>query len=380
MIFSDRLNFANKIIRRNKKDWIQILLFSFTILMLLISLTAYFSYQRFGKIMLEDGINAHKIRVIGVDETNKELLDQLKAIEHVEIVKKEYETYIRAHANMTMLEFYSIPSEINFITDQVGNLNKDEMIVSNDLELEISGKKYKGKDLIGKWISITIEDTNVKKVKVVDSIDSSNYGIGNQVAFLSEVDMVKIADVQETLFDEYTTLDDIYIVFVENSDHLQSVYENIQKLGLGVDYLVSADSNAIKTIYGNIFLIFLISVVLFLGVKILYLKSYFNKEKNNVALYLTCGYTNRELFQLYNLKNILSSMFSFIITLVLYVIGIIIYSKVKEDLVSIGIKAVLPRYFIVSVFCVELIVNGIITSTYFRKIKEKEVSELIRYD
>lgn len=380
MKLSDRISIILKIIKHNKKDLIQILLFSFTILMLLISLTAYYSYQRFGRIMLEDGISAHKIRIYGVDETNKELLKQIETIKNVKVVKKEYETYIRAHANMTMIEFHSIPKEMNFIDKKVTSLGIGEMIVSNDFELEISGKKYKGKELVGKWISLTIDSAKVKKVKVVDSVDSSNYGIGKETAFLSENDMIKIADVQKNLLDEYTTIDDIYVLFVENSSHLQEVFENVQKLGINADYMVSADSDAIKTIYSNIFIIFLISVFLFFGVKFLYLNSYFNKEKNNIAIYLTSGYNYKELYKLYSLKNTLCSINSFIITLILYIIGIIIYTKTKIDLVSIGLKAVLPWYYILFVFIVEILVNCIITKNYFIKTKKKEISEFIRND
>lgn len=380
MKLSDRISIILKTLKNNKKDWIQILLFSFTILMLLISLTAYYSYQRFGRIMLEDGISAHKIRIYGVDETNKELLKQIETIKNVKVVKKEYETYIRAHANMTMVEFHSIPKEMNFIDKKVTSLGIGEMIVSNDLELEISGKKYKGKELVGKWISLTIDSAKVKKVKVVDCVDSSNYGIGKETAFLSETDMIKIADVQKKLLDEYTTIDDIYVLFVESSSHLQEVFENVQKLGINADYMVSADSDAIKTIYSNIFIIFLISVFLFFGVKFLYLNSYFNKEKNNIAIYLTSGYNYKELYKLYSLKNTLCSINSFIITLILYIIGIIIYTKTKIDLVSMGLKAVLPWYYILFVFIVEILVNCIITKNYFIKTNKKEISEFIRND
>ena len=80
MKISDRILITLKTLKHNKKDWIQILLCSFTILMLLISLTAYYSYQRFGRIMLEDGISAHKIRIYGIDETNKDELINDSAI------------------------------------------------------------------------------------------------------------------------------------------------------------------------------------------------------------------------------------------------------------------------------------------------------------
>lgn len=380
MKISDRILITLKTLKHNKKDWIQILLFSFTILMLLISLTAYYSYQRFGRIMLEDGISAHKIRIYGIDETNKELLNKIETIKNVKIVKKEYETYIRAHANMTMLEFHSIPKEMKFIDEKITSLGVGQMIVSDELELEVSGKTYKGKELIGKWISITIDSAKVKKVKVIDSVDSSNYGIGKETAFLSENDMIKIADVQKKLLDEYTTIDDIYVLFVENSSDLQEVFKNVQKFGVNADYMVSADSNAIKTIYSNIFIVFLISVFLFFGVKFLYLNSYYNKEKNNISIYLTCGYSHNELYKIYNVKNILCSIISFVITLILYVIGIIIYTKTKVDLVSMGLKAVLPWYYILFVFIVEILVNYIITKNYFYKAKKKEISEFIRND
>jgi hypothetical protein len=377
---SDRILIALKTLKHNKKDWMQILLFSFTILMLLISLTAYYSYQRFGRIMLEDGISAHKIRIYGIDETNNELLNQIKTIKNVKIVKKEYETYIRAYANMTMLEFHSIPKEMKFIDEKITSLDVGQMIVSDELELEVSEKKYKGKELIGKWISITIDGSKVKKVKVIDSVDSSSYGIGKEAAFLSENDMIKIADIQKKLLDEYTTIDDIYVLFVEDSSDLQEVFKNIQELGINVDYMVSADSNAIRTIYSNIFIIFLISVFLFFGVKFLYLNSYYNKEKNNISIYLACGYSYNELYKIYNIKNILCSIISFVVTLILYVTGIMIYTKAKEDLVSMGLKAVLPWYYILSVFIVEILVNYIITKNYFFNAKKKEISEFIRND
>ena len=380
MKISDRILIALKTLKHNKKDWMQILLFSFTILMLLISLTAYYSYQRFGRIMLEDGISAHKIRIYGIDETNNELLNQIKTIKNVKIVKKEYETYIRAYANMTMLEFHSIPKEMKFIDEKITSLDVGQMIVSDELELEVSEKKYKGKELIGKWISITIDGSKVKKVKVIDSVDSSSYGIGKEAAFLSENDMIKIADIQKKLLDEYTTIDDIYVLFVEDSSDLQEVFKNIQELGINVDYMVSADSNAIRTIYSNIFIIFLISVFLFFGVKFLYLNSYYNKEKNNISIYLACGYSYNELYKIYNIKNILCSIISFVVTLILYVTGIMIYTKAKEDLVSMGLKAVLPWYYILSVFIVEILVNYIITKNYFFNAKKKEISEFIRND
>ena len=95
---------------------------------------------------------------------------------------------------------------------------------------------------------------------------------------------------------------------------------------------------------------------------------------------MTSGYNYKELYKLYSLKNTLCSINSFIITLILYIIGIIIYTKTKIDLVSMGLKAVLPWYYILFVFIVEILVNCIITKNYFIKTNKKEISEFIRND
>jgi hypothetical protein len=380
MKYNDRLYIIRCILKKNIKEWLQILLFSFLLLLIIMSITAYYSYQKFGNIMLKTGINAHELKIYGIEDEDNNTLNSILNINNIVALEKEYETYNRAKINSTMIEVYSIPDNLTYISSKVTTLKQGEMIASDYLELTVNGKKLKGKKLIGKTVTISIDEVNVTKIKIVDVIDSTNLGVSKETAFLSKDDMIKIANEQEKQLDEYTSLENVYIAFINDSKNVSKAYKKIKNLDLNVDYMVSADTNTIKKININILLSLLVSSLLFFIIKLLYLHNYLSKEKNNISIYLTCGYSYNEISKIYENKNFFCSLISIAFSEILYLICLLLYNNLKKELVAIGLKAILPWYLFILVWSIELIINIFYMKWYFNKIKKMEVSEFICYD
>lgn len=381
MNINDRLYIIKKTLFKNKKDLIQIIIFSFLILLILSSLTAFYSYKKFGNTMLRDSINAHELSIYGLEDDSKEI-ESIKKIKEITTIKKEYEVYSRAYANSKIVDFYSMPTNVDFVLDKITSLKEGEMIVSNELELKIGKDLLKGKKLIGKTIQISLEETNITNVKIIDVIDSTKYGYGisKDSAFISNKDMLKISDTQKELLDEYTSVGDVHVALINKIENVNKVYSQISDMNINVNYMVVADTKMIKKIYTNIFLLFFISVFIFILVKILYLYNYLNKDKKNIVIFLTSAYSYIEVFNIYALKNFICSIFSIILSTILYFGCIIIYNNLMQELVAVGLKAIIPWYLLLIVWILEIASNIIIIKLHFKKIEMLEISEYARYD
>lgn len=381
MNINDRLYIIKKTLFKNKKDFIQIFIFTFLILLILSSITAFYSYKKFGNTMLRDSINAHELSIYGLEDDSDEI-ENIKKIKEITTIKKEYEVYTRAYANSKVVDFYSIPKDVDFVLEKITSLKEGEMIVSNELELEIGKEILKGKKLIGQTIQISLEETNITEIKIVDVIDSTKYGYGisKDSAFISDKDMLKIADTQKELLDEYTSVGDVHVALINNIEDVDKVYNQIKDMGISINYMVSADTKMIQKIYTNIFILFFISVFLFFSVKILYLYNYLNKDKKNIVIFLTSGYSYKDVFNIYALKNLICSIFSIILSTILYFGCIVIYNNLMQELVAVGLKVVIPLFLLLIVWILEVILNIIIIKLHFKKIEKLEISEYARYD
>ena len=380
MIFSDVLSMSKKTIINNKRDWIQIILFAFTTLLILISLTAYFTYKRFLKITLEDGIDAHEISFNLYDENTQEMINSISKINGITDVRLYYEVFTTASVNSSSLDIYSIPNNVNFVNEKLKKIQVGEMIINKNLELKIDGKKYKGKQLIGKNVSITKGGNHVTDVKITDAIDCDLYGVPFTSAFISNEDILKIADVRKASLDKNTSIDGNFIASINYDANRETILNEIKDLGIDAEYIIKADPSKISEIFNNIFLIFIFSIFSFFVVKFLYLNNYFNKEKNNIMINLTCCYSYKEISKIYILKNILCSILSILVSIILYFIALVMYAKFKSLLISQGLIPYLTIHMFILVYIIEIIINIIITLFYFHKIKKIEVSEFIRYD
>ncbi len=369
----DRFNLVKKIFLKNKRDWLQVILTSISIVFVLAALTAYYSYQRFGKIMMESGLNAHKLNIYGLHESNKEDIDKILNLKEIVALKKEYEVYERARVNGVMLELYSVPEYVDYFSS-INNIKEGTIVVSKNLKLKINNKLMTGKKLIGQKVAISLNDKVIVELEIVDIIDTSVYGISNDSAFLSLNDMLKIGDFQKKLMDENSSLDGIYVAFINDSSLINKAYDDISNLGYVASYMVSADTNAINTIYNNIFLVFYISIFIFLGIKLFYLNSYFNKEKKQIFNYISCSYPIKEIYKIYKFKNFISSILAIIFSFILYNIGKLGYNIIKKDLVAFGLKAVLPWYFYLLIWGLEIFLTFFITKFYFKKPKKALVN------
>ena len=170
----------------------------------------------------------------------------------------------------------------------------------------------------------------------------------------------------------------MYVAFIEDPRQINEISEKVNKLGLSIDLMLSADEDALKKLYDDIYKTFLISVFVFVFIKLLYLKNYFNKEKHNISIFCTSSYPVKEISNFYLLKSVISNLLVVITSLLIYKIGVYIYSIVNEKTLFFNI--ILPWYLYLVVWIIEFILDAIIIKVYFQKVKKMEVSEFLRHD
>lgn len=375
MFLNDKFFLARKTIIKNKRDWIQILIFTLLLLFLLGYFTYFFTQQNFVKIMTEDAIAAHRIHVFGVGE-NVEIYDEIKEIPNVDAFLNEYEVFTRARIGEQPMEFYYVPSNMDFAGKDIRNLKNGEMIVSNHLQLEIQGKTLTGKQLIGEMVTILVDDINACEVKIVGVVDATNFGISNASAFLSHDDMLTIGNVQESLMDEATSIQGIYVIMTNDVKNVDEIRYQVEQLGAQTSTPITVDHEGLAKIYQSIFTQLVIGAFLYLFVRLSYLYIYFLKEKKNIMIFLMNGYRYGQISSIYSIKNVISSLITIALAFIFYWIGVAIFIWTHPYDIAMGFIPTLPILIFGIMFILEIVINFVLTKIFLLASRSYKVSDV----
>lgn len=363
MFLNDKIFLARKTIIKNKRDWIQILIFTLLLLFLLGYLTYFFTQQNFVKIMTEDAIAAHRIYVT-VPDGDEEVYKKIRNLPNVDAFLNEYEVYIRAQIEEQPLEFYSVPSNMDFAGAEIQNLQAGQMIASNYLELTIDGKTIKGQQLIGKKVTISVGGEEACEVEIVGIVDATNFSLSNNAAFLSHDDMLTIGDVQESLLDEFTTIQGVYVVMTNDAKNVDSIREQAEELGAMTHTPITVDYEGLAKIYQSIFTQLVIGAFLYLFVRLSYLYIYFLKEKKNIMIFLMNGYRYGQISSIYSIKNVISSLITIVLAFIFYWIGVTIFIWTHPYDIAMGFMPTLPILIFGIMFILEVVINFVLTKIF----------------
>lgn len=363
MFLNDKIFLARKTIIKNKRDWIQILIFTLLLLFLLGYLTYFFTQQNFVKIMTEDAIAAHRIYVT-VPDGDEEVYKKIRNLPNVDAFLNEYEVYIRAQIEEQPLEFYSVPSNMDFAGAEIQNLQAGQMIASNYLELTIDGKTIKGQQLIGKKVTLSVGGEEACEVEIVGIVDATNFSLSNNAAFLSHDDMLTIGDVQESLLDEFTTIQGVYVVMTNDAKNVDSIREQAEELGAMTHTPITIDYEGLAKIYQSIFTQLVIGAFLYLFVRLSYLYIYFLKEKKNIMIFLMNGYRYGQISSIYSIKNVISSLITIVLAFIFYWIGVTIFIWTHPYDIAMGFMPTLPILIFGIMFILEVVINFVLTKIF----------------
>lgn len=375
MFLNDKIFLARKTIIKNKRDWIQILIFTLLLLFLLGYLTYFFTQQNFVKIMTEDAIAAHRIYVT-VPDGDEEVYKKIRNLPNVDAFLNEYEVYIRAQIEEQPLEFYSVPSNMDFAGAEIQNLQAGQMIASNYLELTIDGKTIKGQQLIGKKVTISVGGEEACEVEIVGIVDATNFSLSNNAAFLSHDDMLTIGDVQESLLDEFTTIQGVYVVMTNDAKNVDSIREQAEELGAMTHTPITIDYEGLAKIYQSIFTQLVIGTFLYLFVRLSYLYIYFLKEKKNIMIFLMNGYRYGQISSIYSIKNVISSLITIALVFIFYWIGVAIFIWTHPYDIAMGFMPTLPILIFGIMFILEVVINFVLTKIFLLAGRGYKVSDL----
>lgn len=375
MFLNDKIFLARKTIIKNKRDWIQILIFTLLLLFLLGYLTYFFTQQNFVKIMTEDAIAAHRIYVT-VPDGDEEVYKKIRNLPNVDAFLNEYEVYIRAQIEEQPLEFYSVPSNMDFAGAEIQNLQAGQMIASNYLELTIDGKTIKGQQLIGKKVTISVGGEEACEVEIVGIVDATNFSLSNNAAFLSHDDMLTIGDVQESLLDEFTTIQGVYVVMTNDAKNVDSIREQAEELGAMTHTPITIDYEGLAKIYQSIFTQLVIGAFLYLFVRLSYLYIYFLKEKKNIMIFLMNGYRYGQISSIYSIKNVISSLITIVLAFIFYWIGVTIFIWTHPYDIAMGFMPTLPILIFGIMFILEVVINSVLTKIFLLASRGYKVSDV----
>lgn len=375
MFLNDKIFLARKTIVKNKRDWIQILIFTLLLLFLLGYLTYFFTQQNFVKIMTEDAIAAHRIYVT-VPDGDEEVYKKIRNLPNVDAFLNEYEVYIRAQIKEQPLEFYSVPSNMDFAGAEIQNLQAGQMIASNYLELIIDGKTVKGQQLIGKKVTISVGGEEACEVEIVGIVDATNFSLSNNAAFLSHDDMLTIGDVQESLLDEFTTIQGVYVVMTNDAKNVDSIREQAEELGAMTHTPITVDYEGLAKIYQSIFTQLVIGAFLYLFVRLSYLYIYFLKEKKNIMIFLMNGYRYGQISSIYSIKNVISSLITIVLAFIFYWIGVAIFIWTHPYDIAMGFMPTLPILIFGIMFILEVVINFVLTKIFLLASRGYKVSDV----
>lgn len=375
MFLNDKIFLARKTIIKNKRDWIQILIFTLLLLFLLGYLTYFFTQQNFVKIMTEDAIAAHRIYVT-VPDGDEEVYKKIRNLPNVDAFLNEYEVYIRAQIEEQPLEFYSVPSNMDFAGAKIQNLQAGQMIASNYLELTIDGKTIKGQQLIGKKVTISVGGEEACEVEIVGIVDATNFSLSNNAAFLSHDDMLTIGDVQESLLDEFTTIQGVYVVMTNDAKNVDSIREQAEELGAMTHTPITIDYEGLAKIYQSIFTQLVIGAFLYLFVRLSYLYIYFLKEKKNIMIFLMNGYRYGQISSIYSIKNVISSLITIVLAFIFYWIGVAIFIWTHPYDIAMGFMPTLPILIFGIMFILEVVINFVLTKIFLLASRGYKVSDV----
>lgn len=169
-----------------------------------------------------------------------------------------------------------------------------------------------------------------------------------------------------------------YFVFVDNVNHVDSVYSSLVDKGYYVEILNTFDNDLLENIKIICYLIALISIIVAILVLILYFRKKLENDSLDIGIYRFLG-LNKSLTRKYIfIENLFILLISFSISLILFfIIKTIILCKYYEIFKIYNINFALNYSSVISTFLIIVIIPTIISYILNTRIINKNIINLL---
>lgn len=388
----------------NKKSCIFFLCMSLILIILFLNLTLLNYLVNYRNDMINKNVNARTLVVYS--ETQD--YNRINGISHV--IFNDSSKYLNGHySKVKELNNNHLEASVHFLPlldSEIYKLKNGETICpinfypfelaqehNNDLEEYINTKyMIKGKNIIGKELTIVSDNTNNQdiKVKVVSTYDAKKYMNSMNTCYITKEDydlvispykMMGIGtDINGNEFTDYYEYDD-NIIIVDNYKNVDKVAMELENMNFDVIKVFNFDENMINYFFS--IPIFISIIIFIISFSLIY--SFINKKikyrLNNYGILKSCGYTNKQICLLEFIENILLLVSSFILSIILYIIVfMIIKNKFFLSDIYNNISIKIPILLIVIGFVILVLLVIIITITILNRTLKKNINLLLRND
>lgn len=217
----------------------------------------------------------------------------------------------------------------------------NEMICSNYFyPHEYDDKLYseqflKGKDIINKKITVDSdnEDSVGEKVSLnIVGTYKNKYSEEANTCYVNIETYDKITSKYNGRSLEYDENGDLtsieynkyenYIVVVDDIKNMQDVENKLNELGIGYEEVFRIKLEFINILYTVPIFVAIIIVIISVSLLYNFIKKKIYYRTNNIGLLKSFGYTNKDISKIYIYENIFIVFFSFIISLIIYLLAL----------------------------------------------------------
>ena len=241
------------------------------------------------------------------------------------------------------------------------DLYKSDYIDGNDFlnkKVEVTYKSYDYSKEIPKVLKEYKEN-----FEVIGLYDAYNNYSGENVCYTNSLEVIRINKIIEGNLEEYSSEVFWYpIVIVDNSVNVSDVISEITKIGYTPIKQMNIDIKLINEIkYVCYIITFIMIVMSFLSINA-YMKKSINDRKEELGIYKTIGYSNKNILKTLLVETLLINIISFLLAITIYSILYfianfiishfsIIYSRFVVNFSTLGFIICLICIIITSCFC-----------------------------
>lgn len=314
------------------------------------------------------------LKIVGIYKTtelkDKEFLNK----EEENIIKKHLYTY---YVDETFFKDETLPKNKDTINTVNLLIDKEKVMYTSDPTLDknsiILSEKYKEKYLKQKNIELQIEDKYNLYEEIPSKIDLKIAGFGDTIYL------------NDTLFDgfevDHQLIKNMY--YKDNDENTIKQLFALENEDIGYFTEFSDDFFLIKNTMQSITKIcfigcIILSIFSFLFM-ILFINYTFMKNKKKIGILLSLGVNRKEIYKGVESKNIILGIISYIISMLLYILMILLGNKMMSNYLGYQIQFIPMKIYILSVALLMILLLIIIANKIEkRKIEKCTIVELCK--
>lgn len=411
MKYNDLLSLIYKNIISNKKNISYLIIFSILSFLTVLVLVFKDNLDKIIFSSLNSDINYRTISIIKEDNVNVTLsnneIENILSIDHVVeyfegvdrilYVKSDIvNNYLDGSITLLRGSSKSLPTVIEgkkFFDDDEGviicpkwfypnsdttNINKDALIDGSSLlddfvEIIYYERNY---DNYGK---IVLKNEYKKKYKVIGLYDVGERMNDNATCYLPAQEMHYLSTFENAyMFDDYYVPS--YNILIDDVKYVDDVMSNLSKYNYFVLGTSShLDYDTIDKLNLSIIVIISIIVIVIMILSSLFYKKKLLYQKKDIAVFVSLGYSNSDIYKIFVLENLFVSLISFVLGLVIFFIvysicitniGFLISAKMMINGFSISLISILITFMII------VLIPSLFSYLNIRKFCKLDVSKM----